>query len=59
MRKLVFILFIATVIFSLNLVFYIFSADYRFLIKKIKYKDTVIYDQTEVNDDQKLNISGT
>jgi len=59
MRKLVFILFIATVIFTLNLVFYILSEDYRFLIKKIKYNDTIVYDTTEINDEDNNNSTDT
>jgi len=57
MRKFVFIIFVATVLFSLNLVFYILSEDYRFFVKKIKYSDTVVYDSTEeINDDNTLVV---
>lgn len=59
MRKLVFILFIATVIFTLNLVFYILSEDYRFLVKKIKYNDSVVYDTTEVSDTEEILWNNT
>lgn len=57
MRKLVFIIFVATCIFTLNLGFYIFSEDYRFFIKKIKYSDEVVYDDNlEVNDTDTITL---
>lgn len=51
MRKLVFIIFVATFLFALNITFYILSEDYRFFIKKIKYSDTVVYDTGLTVDD--------
>lgn len=51
MRKLVFIIFVITILFFVNLVFYIMSEDYRFFIKKIKYSDSVIYEsKLSIND---------
>lgn len=52
MRKIVFILFIATLLFSINLVFYILSEDYRFFVKKIKYSDTIVYENIESVSDE-------
>ena len=55
MRKLVFLLFGLTFFFTINLLLYVLSEDYRFLIKKIKYDDTVVYErQIEVSDEQDI-----
>gem|GEM_PF-4467163 len=56
MRKIVFILFIGTFLFTLNLAFYVLSEDYRFFIKKIKYSDTIVYDSTTAIDDSDTEI---
>ena len=57
MRKIVFILFIGTLLFAINVAFYVLSEDYRFFIKKIKYSDTIVYDNTlDVNDEETFDI---
>lgn len=59
MRKLVFLLFGFTFIFTINLLLYVLSEDYRFLIKKLKYEDTIVYERSiEVSDEQDI-LAGT
>ncbi len=57
MRKLVFIIFVVTILFFVNIVFYIMSEDYRFFIKKIKYSDSVIYESKLSINDEDTSLS--
>ena len=46
------IIFFIIIVFTLNIIFYYSSDDYRFFVKKIKNKDEVIYVDSKEIDDQ-------
>ena len=46
------IVFFIIIVFTLNIVFYYISDDYRFFIKKVKNSDNVIYIETKIVDDE-------
>lgn len=56
MRKIIMFLLILMFLIAGNIVAYIMSADYRFFLKKIKYRNEVIYEKQEIDDEQRLII---
>lgn len=51
MRNIIKILFFIMLIFFINIFFYFFSSDYRFFLKKLKDKDSVVYLEEKVIND--------
>lgn len=55
------IIFLLTIMLILicNIFAYIFSDDYRFFLKKIKYNQEIVYDSIEIDDSEKYKIIET